>query len=85
MPRPLLLALAVLFAAATILYSAIWVYYAGLERTPDLGIHFGTGEPPPYSLHIGEVEEGSAAERAGLRPEDRIIDVNGRLLQILAP
>ncbi len=85
LPRPLLVALAVLFAATTILYSVIWVYYAGLERTPDLGIHFGYGEPPPYSLHISEVQPGSAAERAGLRPNDRIVAINGHELDNLNP
>ncbi|MFQ5724556.1 MAG: hypothetical protein ACE5G6_08675, partial [Terriglobia bacterium] len=43
LPRPLLLVLAVLFAAATILYSAIWMYYVRWEPKAQIGIE------APYS------------------------------------
>ncbi len=38
LPRPLLVALATLFAAATILYSAIWMYYTRWEPKAQIGI-----------------------------------------------
>ncbi len=38
LPRPLLVALATLFAAATILYSAIWMYYIRWEPKAQIGI-----------------------------------------------
>ncbi|MCH6554589.1 MAG: PDZ domain-containing protein, partial [Acidobacteria bacterium] len=84
LPRPLLVALAVLFAATTILYSAIWMYYQRWESKAQIGIE------APYSrltrsMRVTGVPEGSAAERAGLRPEDRIVAINGRRLDTLNP
>ncbi|MCH8947238.1 MAG: SpoIIE family protein phosphatase [Acidobacteria bacterium] len=84
LPRPLLVALATLFAAATILYSAIWMYYIRWEPKAQIGIE------APYStltrsMHVTRVPEGSAAEQAGLRPEDRIVAINGRRLDTVNP
>ncbi|MFQ5817283.1 MAG: PDZ domain-containing protein, partial [Terriglobia bacterium] len=79
LPRPLLLALATLFAAAAILYSAIWLYYICWESKAQIGIE------APYSMltrsmRVTRVPEGSAAEQAGLRAGDRIVAINGRPL-----
>ncbi len=84
LPRPLLLVLAALFAAATILYSAIWMYYIRWEPKAPIGLR------APYSMltrsiRVTRVPEGSAAEQAGLRPEDRIVAINGRRLDTLNP
>ncbi len=84
LPRPLLVALATLFAAATILYSAIWMYYVRWESKAQIGIE------APYSMltramRVTRVPEGSAAEQADLRPEDRIVAINGRRLDTMNP
>ncbi len=60
LPRPLLVGLAALFAAATILYSAIWMYYIRWEPKAQIGIE------APYSrltrsMRVTRVPEGSAA------------------------
>ncbi|MEE8200037.1 MAG: PDZ domain-containing protein, partial [Candidatus Acidoferrales bacterium] len=84
LPRPLLMVLAVLFAVATILYSAIWMYYVRWESKAQSGIE------SPYSrltrsMRVTRVPEGSAAERAGLRLADEIVAINGRPLDNLNP
>ncbi|MCH7986489.1 MAG: PDZ domain-containing protein [Acidobacteria bacterium] len=84
LPRPLLVALAVLFAAATILYSAIWMYYIRWEPKAQLSIEFEYSATT-RSLHLTRVLEGSAAEQAGLRSEDQVVAINGRPLDTLNP
>ena len=88
LPRPLLVGLATLFAAATILYSAIWMYH--IRREPlrlaevQLGFNF-ENRPSIPSLLITRVDPGSAAEQAGLRAGDQILSVNGHRLDTLLP
>ncbi len=84
LPRPLLMGLAISFAAATTLYSAIWMHYIRWKPKAQIGIE------TRYSmltraLNITHVPEGSAAEQAGLRPEDRIVAINGRRLDTVNP
>jgi phosphoserine phosphatase RsbU/P len=74
--RPVLLALAVLFAAATILYSAAWMYYIR-QGTVELGIDT---LPTHTGIEITDVYRNSPAERSGLRAHDRIVAINGRVL-----
>jgi sigma-B regulation protein RsbU (phosphoserine phosphatase) len=52
----------------------------GFNRTHDLQY-----DEKMHSIAVGDVVPGSPAERAGLRPHDRIIGVNGLLLQTSAP
>jgi sigma-B regulation protein RsbU (phosphoserine phosphatase) len=84
LPRPLLFGLAVLFSAAAILYSAIWMYYVRWESKAQIGIE------APYSvaarsMNVTRVPEGSAAQQAGLRVGDRIVAINGRRLDTRNP
>ena len=83
-PRPVLLTLAVLFAAATILYSAIWMYAVRWESEVLLGIN-SQYSPTTHSSRITNVGEGSAAEQAGLVVDDQIVAVNGRSLETQNP
>lgn len=75
LPKPLLVALATLFATATLLYSAIWMYYIRWERQAFLGID-SNYLASKRALKIDRVVEGSGAERAGLRAGDLIVAVN---------
>jgi membrane-associated protease RseP (regulator of RpoE activity) len=74
-PRPLLLALAIVFAGTLILYSAVWLYYAGWEPPVRIGIQWQY-QLTPY-LTIQQVKSGSPADRAGLQENDQIVSVNG--------
>ena len=73
--RPVLLALAVLFAAATVLYSAAWMYYIR-QASPQVEIGIDESETSA-GIEISNVRKGSPAERAGLKDKDRIVAVNG--------
>lgn len=74
-PRPALRVLAVLFALATIAYSAIWMYYIRLHPKVSLGI-----EPKAEiasRLTVLRVFPGGTSEAAGILPGDEILAVNG--------
>ncbi|MFQ5663543.1 MAG: SpoIIE family protein phosphatase [Terriglobia bacterium] len=84
LPRLLLVALATLFAAATVLYSAIWMYYVRWEPKALIGIDTEYS-PATRAFPVQRVREGTGAERAGLQPGDRILAINGRPLDTLNP
>jgi predicted metalloprotease with PDZ domain len=84
LPRPLLLALAILFAAATTAYSIIWILGTRRVRVR-LGIETGNFWTAAHALAIRSVESGSPAEQAGVRPGDRIVAVNGERLDNPSP
>src|SRR5271165_5457577 len=75
--RPLLLALAILFATATLVYSAGWMYYIRVQVQVEVGVDT---DSVPAGLKVKDVWHGSPAEKAGLRPEDIIIAINDRNL-----
>jgi phosphoserine phosphatase RsbU/P len=89
LPRPLLAALATLFAAAAILYGFLWMYDA---RHPNNRVELGfnrqhntTLDETTHSISILDVVPSSPAERAGLRVNDRIVAVDGKPLNTIAP
>ncbi len=82
--RSLLFLAAVLFAAATALYSFVWVYYVTQAGLTTLGVEF-TYSLPGHFLRVSRVLEGSHALQAGLRPGDEILAINGRKLDKLTP
>jgi sigma-B regulation protein RsbU (phosphoserine phosphatase) len=83
-PRPLLLTLGLAFAAATTLYSALWMYGIRVQPKTYLGVEAERSEEPE-SLQLREVKESGPAYRAGLRVGDRILAVNGRQMSTRAP
>ena len=82
--KPFLAALATLFAVVAIVYGSLWMYAVRHSR-PAVELGFNNHHNPQYderthSQSVEDVAEGSPAERAGLRVDDRIIGVNGRAL-----
>ena len=66
--KPLLVTLATLFAAATILYTALWMYNSHWQFPVELGFdsqYLGA----EHCVLLESVQKGSPAERAGLRAE----------------
>jgi len=82
--RPLLRFLAVLFAVATILYSALWMYYIRWEPKAMVGIEY---EPDLFARppRITRVVEGSGAAAAGVRIGDVIRAIDGRAPEGIEP
>src|SRR5437016_4572173 len=80
LPRPLLLTLAILFAATTA-YSIVWMVHVH-----DV-VGFGTDIrwTATHEAEVREVERGSLAWQAGLRSYDRIVAVNGESLDNPSP
>ena len=78
-PRTVLLTVAVVFAAATILYSIIWMYAVRWETAVFLGVGY-RDSASTWIPSITEVVEGSAAQHAGLLVDDQIVAVNNRSL-----
>ncbi len=78
--KPLLATLATLFAAATIFYTALWMY--GNYRQPSVELGFSNEYVGAEHCELVEsVQSGSPAESAGLRTGDRIIEINGRHIE----
>jgi sigma-B regulation protein RsbU (phosphoserine phosphatase) len=72
------------FAAATIAYVALWLYFVRQEPGAVLGATLesirGTSE-----VRVASVAAGSEAERIGLRAGDRVISADGRRVIALEP
>jgi sigma-B regulation protein RsbU (phosphoserine phosphatase) len=75
--RPLLLGLALLFAAATVVYSASWMYYQHLVRPVEVGMDT---QPSPNGIVVQRVWNNSPAQKSGLREHDVITAIDGRAI-----
>ncbi len=75
---PLLLILAIVFAAATIVYSAGWMYYTSRGGAP-VEIGMDTAQVAT-GLLVRDVYPNSPAQRAGLRAGDIILTLDGQSL-----
>jgi S1-C subfamily serine protease len=69
--------LATLFAAATILYSGLWMYFLRWRVPVQLGFDNDYIQAE-QSLLLTNIYKDSPAEKAGLRSGDRILKVDGR-------
>ena len=76
----LLATVAILFAAVAILYSALWTLYGNQQAPVELGFdnQYISAE---HSELVQSVVPGSPAERAGMKPGDRIVRINGARLE----
>jgi phosphoserine phosphatase RsbU/P len=79
-PRSMLIALAVLFAAASIFYAAMWIFFGSRGITVELGFD-NKYLPADHSQLVQSVVHGSPAEHAGLRAGDRIVAIYGSPLE----
>ena len=80
LPKPLLAMLATLFAAATTLYSVLWMY--NVRQQPRVELGFDNQYVASEHCHlVTKVVSDSPAEKAGLRTGDRILGINRRLLR----
>jgi sigma-B regulation protein RsbU (phosphoserine phosphatase) len=80
LPKPLLAIVATLFAAATALYSVLWMYNARWRP----GVELGFDDEYVASEHcdlVKSVLKDSPAQKAGLKPGDKIAEINGRALR----
>jgi sigma-B regulation protein RsbU (phosphoserine phosphatase) len=74
--------LAIVFAAATVLYTYFWMVAFRRERptTVELGLDFPY-QPSQHANVVTNVYPGSPAERAGLRIGDQIVAFDGRRIE----
>ena len=84
-----MLAIAALFAVATALYSALWMYQVRYPAYPvELGFNHIYNEPynpETRCIDVKDVVPNSPAEHAGLRPNDQIIAIDGKPLTTSLP
>jgi len=80
LPRSLSIALAVLFAAASIFYAAMWIFFGSRGVPVELGFDNKYVSAERSQL-VESVVPGSPAESAGLKSEDRIVAIYGTPLQ----
>ena len=78
--RPLLLTLAIVFAALTVLYSALWMYYIRLQTRVELGIESEYSLATKSLLTI-RVQPGSPAEKSGLKAGDKIVAIDAQSIE----
>jgi sigma-B regulation protein RsbU (phosphoserine phosphatase) len=81
--RAFLIVLAVIFAAATVVYSFAWMYYIRWQTRVELGIEIK--DALPKGIEITKVQANSPAEQAGLKAQDLIVAVNGQDLATADP
>jgi serine phosphatase RsbU (regulator of sigma subunit)/membrane-associated protease RseP (regulator of RpoE activity) len=83
LPRPLLVVIAALYAAASITYSMLWMIDArAVPNQPSVELGFGTDYVvAEHAQIVNNVYYGSPAEQAGLRAGDRILSIDGHPMQ----
>src|SRR3989449_8576597 len=84
LPRPLLRIAAMLLAAATVLYSALWMRYIRVQSQAMIGINYEASHVG-HLLRVSGVVEGSGAAAAGVRPGDLLRAIDGQALTFHDP
>lgn len=76
--------LAILFAAYATTYGVLWIIQIK-HSFPQPGFTSYQYSATTRTMKVGEVFPGSPADRAGLRPGDRIVAIDGQNLKNLRP
>lgn len=84
-PRSVLIILGLLFAAATLTYSFVWMYYIRWDFDAEIGLDTKTSSPVKDSIEIIYLYPGGPAEQAGVRVHDEIIAIDGTNLATADP
>ncbi len=82
--KPALLVLGLLFAAATVTYSSVWMYYVRWDF-PEIGLDTKTPSPATDSIEIIHLHRGGPAELAGIKLHDEIVAIDGTRLATADP
>ena len=83
--RRSLLLLAALLTLAVAVYSFIWAYYIRSLPQSRIGVVLRQYSSEEKHLDLVRVSIASPAERAGLKPGDHIIEINGQPLDTIEP
>lgn len=78
--KPVRVFLAMLFATATVLYSALWVYNAGWQAAVELG-YSTEYVRSTHCQHVTSITPGSPAQQAGMKAGDCILTIGGKPLE----
>lgn len=76
--------LALLFAAATVTYGFVWMYYIRWQANAELGVDVDASSPT-NGMEITSIHPGGPGEKAGLRVRDEIVAIDGRELAQKSP
>jgi phosphoserine phosphatase RsbU/P len=82
--KPALIVLGLLFAAATVTYSFVWMYYVRWDF-PEIGLDTKTPSPVTDSIEIIHLYPGGPAEQAGIKINDEIVAIDGKSLATADP
>ena len=85
MRRPLLMILGLLFAAATVTYSFVWMYYVRWDFDAEIGLDTREFSPATGSMKIINIYPGGPAEQAGIKADDEIVAIDGTSLAAADP
>lgn len=83
--KPLLIVLGLLFAAATVTYSFVWMYYVRWDFDAEIGLDTKTSSPVTGSIEIINLYPGGPAEQAGIKIHDEILAIDGTSLATADP
>ena len=82
--KPALLVLGLLFAAATVTYSFVWMYYVRWDF-PEIGLDTKTPSSVTDSIEVIHLHRGGPAEQAGIKIHDEIIAIDGTSVATTGP